>query len=465
MKKAVIFIATLTLVAITLIGVMTAQYTDSYEYKSNRFEDGYIINGVRCYGLNYDQATEKIEAEWNSRDILVVGALDEPLAIISEHDCTFDIAGQVARVKKDHKILSAMNYYLNIPVSVNISMKVSSCSDEFTRSVKDLDFLSRGDVTESRDAYVDLKDPDFRIVKEVYGNKPDAEQFMENVIECIELGQTKMVFADENYVDIPKVKSDDPKLLKYQKFCRENLDRKISYDLGDYSYTLSREDLLSILKDDLSGDADEDAVAKFVTKIAEKYDNVGKDRTFRTFAGKTITIEDAQYGWQVDQEKEKEKLIEDIASGKDVSREPEWSSRGFGEYSQDIGDTYVDIDISEQKLNYFADGSNAFSTDVVTGCKNTGHSTPTGLYSVLNKARNVTLKGRNSNGSKYSSFVSYWMAFIGSSYGMHDASWRSEFGGDIYISNGSHGCVNVPPDRMPELYEKVDYNTPVIVHY
>ena len=465
MRKAIILIATLALVALTCIGVMTAQYTKSYEYKSNRFEDGFIINGVHCYGLNYNQAAKKLESKWNSRDIVVVGAMDEILGTIKEHDCTFDIDDQVTRVKKDHKVLCALNHYLNIPISITIPVKVTSCSKEFTKSVKDLDFLSRGNVTESKDAYVDIEDPDFRIVKEVYGNKPDADRFMENVIKNIEMGQSRMIYADENYVDIPEVKSDDPKLLKYQKFCRENLDQKIKYDLGEDSYTLTRKDILGLLKDDMSGDVDEKAVKKFVKGIAKRYDNVDRTREFKSLTGKTITIDNAHYGWQVDQGAERKRLIEDLESHKDVSREPEWASRGYGSYSLDIGNTYVDIDITEQKLIYFENGKNVFSTDVVTGNKSAGHSTPTGLYSVLNKATNVTLKGRNSNGSKYSSFVNYWMAFIGSSYGMHDASWRSSFGGDIYLTNGSHGCVNVPPPEMPKLFDLVDYNTPVIVHY
>ena len=84
---------------------------------------------------------------------------------------------------------------------------------------------------------------------------------------------------------------------------------------------------------------------------------------------------------------------------------------------------------------------------------------------MLNKAQNVSLKGKNVDGSEYESFVNYWIAFIGSSYGMHDASWRSSFGGDIWVSNGSHGCVNMPPKKIPDLYNMVNYGTPVIVHY
>ena len=125
--------------------------------------------------------------------------------------------------------------------------------------------------------------------------------------------------------------------------------------------------------------------------------------------------------------------------------------------------TYIWVSIADQQLTYFVDGASALVSPVVTG--NAGnHSTPEGSFSVVNKARNVKLKGREDNGDEYESFVQYWMAFLGSEYGMHDASWRSEFGGSIYRGNGSHGCINMPTDKAAALYDMVWVGTPVFVY-
>lgn len=121
--------------------------------------------------------------------------------------------------------------------------------------------------------------------------------------------------------------------------------------------------------------------------------------------------------------------------------------------------TYVEIDITNQILYYYENGVRRFSTSVVTGNHRLGHDTPTGVYTVLGKQRNVTLTGKD-----YASFVQYWMNFIGNSVGMHDASWRSSFGGNIYLTNGSHGCVNIPTSAMPELYSLVSVGTPVVLY-
>lgn len=117
---------------------------------------------------------------------------------------------------------------------------------------------------------------------------------------------------------------------------------------------------------------------------------------------------------------------------------------------------YIEVSITNQKLNYYEYGRLVLSSDIVTGINN---GTPTGSYRVLSKARNVTLRGAD-----YASFVNYWIAFIGHSYGMHDASWRTTFGGNIYKYNGSHGCINMPHTNVAKLYNMVEIGTPVYVN-
>jgi len=116
----------------------------------------------------------------------------------------------------------------------------------------------------------------------------------------------------------------------------------------------------------------------------------------------------------------------------------------------------IDVYISEQKLYYFENNKLILTSDVVTGKKN---GTPTGHYKVLRKKQDVYLKG-----DTFLDHVDYWIAFIGGLYGIHDAQWRNEFGGDIYKKDGSHGCVNMPLNNMKKLYEKVKVGTAVNIY-
>ena len=48
---------------------------------------------------------------------------------------------------------------------------------------------------------------------------------------------------------------------------------------------------------------------------------------------------------------------------------------------------------------------------------------------------------------------------------MHDATWRNNFGGDIYLTNGSHGCINLPLDKAEAIYAYVSTGFPIICYY
>lgn len=121
--------------------------------------------------------------------------------------------------------------------------------------------------------------------------------------------------------------------------------------------------------------------------------------------------------------------------------------------------TYVDINLTTQTLTYYLNGIAALSSPCVTGKVSAGNATPTGTYSIK-----TMIPGKRLKGPTWDVWVNYWMAFNGN-IGIHDASWRRSFGGNIYQTNGSHGCVNLPGNVASQLYGMVGIGTPVIVHY
>ena len=152
-----------------------------------------------------------------------------------------------------------------------------------------------------------------------------------------------------------------------------------------------------------------------------------------------------------------DKACDDITSALENGTEEvklEWGS-------YPASDTRVEVSIAHQTLWYIENGKTIFSTPVVTG--GPGHGTDKGVFAVTYKATDVDLKGRNDDGSKYSSHVDWWMPFNGDE-GLHDADWRGSFGGNIYTYNGSHGCVNMPESAAARLYKKVDAGTIVVVY-
>lgn len=122
----------------------------------------------------------------------------------------------------------------------------------------------------------------------------------------------------------------------------------------------------------------------------------------------------------------------------------------------EAGKTYVDVNLGAQTLTYFVNGSPVLSTPCVTGSP--GRSTPTGVFAI-----NSLVPGKYLTGPTWHVWVNRWMRFCGN-VGIHDASWRKSFGGNIYRTNGSHGCVNIPRSAADQLYGMVSLGTMVIVH-
>lgn len=204
-------------------------------------------------------------------------------------------------------------------------------------------------------------------------------------------------------------------------------------------------------------------VHDFVQKMSDDYDNMYTDKKFKTTRGDVVTIPYSRYttyGSLIDVEKEYSELCGILETMKSPGeREPIYRFKeDHGSYADNYGGTYVDIDLTGQHMYYYVDNELVFDTDVVTGCQSNGNSTPECVCYIVNKARRIVLIGPG-----YESFVYYWMC-ITSQIGIHDATWRSTFGGEIYKWNGSHGCINTPLDKMGELFDMMEIGTPVIVH-
>ena len=116
------------------------------------------------------------------------------------------------------------------------------------------------------------------------------------------------------------------------------------------------------------------------------------------------------------------------------------------------------MSIKSQKLWFYKNGKLVLQSKVVTG-KNGKNHTPKGTYKIRGKARSTYLVGRD-----YVSFVNYWMLIDSrTQIGLHDATWRSKFGGTIYKRNGSHGCINLPLKTAKTIYKKAPKGTKVII--
>lgn len=129
---------------------------------------------------------------------------------------------------------------------------------------------------------------------------------------------------------------------------------------------------------------------------------------------------------------------------------------------------YIDVDLECQFARLYDEtGKVIWESAFVSGNTLEGHNTVTGTFNIYAMQTNQVLVGMDYNGdgeSDYQSFVNYWMPFYGG-YGLHDATWRSNFGGEYYYSGGSHGCVNLPYSKAEELYGMTHVGETVSIHW
>ena len=119
--------------------------------------------------------------------------------------------------------------------------------------------------------------------------------------------------------------------------------------------------------------------------------------------------------------------------------------------------SYVRVSIEKQTVELFKNNKLILTSPIVTGTKNVSESDK-GIFKIYYKSQNVYLKGAG-----YLSYVNYWMPYNGGE-GLHDATWREEFGEEIYKTSGSHGCINMPLEIAKEGYNNVEVGTIVEVY-
>lgn len=262
-----------------------------------------------------------------------------------------------------------------------------------------------------------------------------------------------------NKIQQPDLFDHDEALIGEKNKANQYLNMTLTYDFGD------REEIVDgpliknwITLEENTVDLDPDKVKEYVVGIAKKYDTYGRSRSFRTSRGHKIKTDGGTYGWVTHRGKTTDALIEHIKEGENKTIEPVYSFEALIRDADDIGNSYVEIDLENQMVYVYVKGVAKIITQTVTGNIARGHDTPTGVYPLNYKETDAVLTGED-----YASPVQYWMPFNGN-IGLHDADWRDSFGGDIYETNGSNGCINLPPDSAETIFDLVYPGMPVIVH-
>ncbi|MCR5356210.1 MAG: L,D-transpeptidase [Lachnospiraceae bacterium] len=299
---------------------------------------------------------------------------------------------------------------------------------------------------------------------------PDEEAIYERAVEILNGKTSRDIVVDftDCYIPHPIPEKFNDTLELYEKIDKvasskiKYTDSPLSYEIDGskcLSWLVTGNDGLPILDENNNLVFDEAKVVQCTEKLAQVFDTSGGVIEWKKQNGDTVTLNNQMQGYMVDQEAEASRIKESLLRGGVMKRPPVYAQTGPGRGRDVVGKTYIEVDMGSQKLYYYVNCALKLKTDVVTGNIRRGNGTPEKLCYVYFKQKNRTLHGAN-----YATFVYYWMAVTGH-IGIHDATWRSKFGGEIYKTDGSHGCINIPKNMAAQLYDIVEVGTPCVLYY
>ena len=447
-------------VLIGYVALLVIAYGIGVFYYSNRFLSGTEINGMDCSGKTVEEVENNMESQIASYQLVLKERGDKSEAIsASQISMEYISDGKIQELKEQQ---NPFTWFLAFARQQDYTLSATTSYDEtaLNAAVDALDCFKEENVVQPVDAHLEVQDGQYVIVEETQGTALDSDKVKEAVKNAIDSGETLLDLDQAGCYIEPSVLSTDENLAKQRDEGNKLLTVTVTIDFSDRQEVIDADVMKDWLTTNEEGavDLDRTKVREYVQQLQYEYDTFGSSREFTTSSGQTITVSGGDYGWLIAPNDTTTKIIDTIKSGQSQTIEPEYTYTGYCRDTNDIGNTYVEISLDQQHMWFYKDGQLIVETDVVTGCHNRGWDTHTGVYAIMYKERDATLVGEG-----YNSAVSYWMPFY-ANVGIHDASWRSSFGGSIYLNNGSHGCVNTPTENAATIYNNIEKGVPVEIY-
>ena len=432
----------------------------SQKYKT-RFFPNTQINGVDASG--------KTAAE--VQELIAEGVNGYTLTIDERNNQTETIAGTDIKLHAEfdgslEKMVAAQNLFAWLwhmkQEEYTIGTMVAYDDAALESQIRNLSCLDPEKAVEPVNAKISeyVSGQGYSIEPEQEGTAVEAEKLTQAVTGAIENLQDHLSLEEADVYKKPTVLKDDASLAEQLDKMNKYAKMSVTYQFGDSTETLNGDQIHAwlIANADGSVSVDSSKVSEYVSEMAKAHNTSNKAKTLKTSYGSTIQVSGGTYGWKINQAAETEALAAIIASGESTTREPEYSQKAASHGANDYGDTYVEINLTGQHLFFYKEGKLVVESDFVSGNLAKGWGPPAGSYPLAYKQKNAVLKGEN-----YRTPVNYWMPF-NNGIGMHDAKWRSSFGGTIYKTGGSHGCINLPPSVAKTIFDNISAGTPVICY-
>jgi lipoprotein-anchoring transpeptidase ErfK/SrfK len=454
--------------------VLLIVYLAGMLYYNDKFLNGTMVNGSDVGGMTLQKANDQLSKKVNGQSLkLIFNDGQNEVLQSAQLGVSYNKDNSLNQLMKNqNKWAWFIGFFKNEKNTLTDLIQISD--ENLTNGIASMEHAKEENQIAPTDAYIQYKDGSFAIIEETLGSKFNIEELVKNIKVALSEGKQQLDVTKVNGYVKPQVYKDDQDLNNQLKAANEYCLSAITYttpkgkeialDGSTLITWLSKQDDGSYTKDER---VFKEKLTAFVKELASQYNSIGATRTFTGKDGQSHTVSGGTYGFRVSTDSEVSALLKMINENKsENNRIPEHTGQLPSGENGGLGTTYLEINITKQHLWFVKDGSVVLESDFVSGKESDPtRLTPSGTYYIYNKERNRVLRGtKQPNGKyEYESPVSYWMPF-NKGIGLHDASWRSTFGRDIYINSGSHGCINLPTGFAGSLYSQIYVNLPVVVY-
>lgn len=460
---------------IVMILVMSCcVYAGISYYYSYHFFLGTTINGIDSSNKTAYEVEQEIAGKKDNYVIQVSARMQEPQTITGKDiDYQYVSSGEILQLLKTQKPWEWIRGFFETK-NYMVQEETVFSREKLEEQVSSLNCAKKENQIAPENAYVSFVNSEFTIVPETEGNELNTKEAYQMICRAIDNDAAEVNLESDpkayKKADVTKESSELQNMVNtYKNLTKAN----ITYTFGDETVTLDGNTIKNWLQFDEKGqllqndEAFRQHVVDYVAQLAADHDTVGTERQFETTSGRIVYVYGSAYGWKIDQDKEAAQLMQEIQSGTQTTREPVYSMRANAHGINDLGDTYIEVDLTEQYMWYYQNGNIIFQSEIVSGLPgDPDRKTPPGIFTLNSKSSPSVLRGEmTANGTySYEQPVTYWMPFNGG-IGFHDADWQPYFGGDRYLTGGSHGCINLPPENAGQLYSLIQYDVPIICFY
>lgn len=468
---------------LVVLGVLLVVYFGGVFFFSNAFYPSTTLDG-NDVSLKFAKEIAQAQVETGERSHLTVSIPDGQTLELNGSDVSLKIDGDAyARSAMTTQqpwfwpVRAWGSHVVKLPISANFDQ--SKLKEVVAKLVEEHN--SGAKQPKNASARFDDKSKNFQIIPAEEGTTLNTDYVETEVAKALTDLKETLTLTKDAYIQ-PTVKDDDETLNKA-------VEKANSMLKATQSLTIEGKEVVKVDVDKLGSwisisDKNEatinvDAIRKWTQgDLSKQLDTVGSTRTYSLPDGGKVSVSGGRYGWVIDGADVADSIVSNVKAGKSASIEVSMKQKAVkhADGGADWGDRWVDVNLSTQHAVLYDKGKTLWESSFVSGNSNKGYSTPTGVYSINSNMTSKASSGspvklvspfKDSKGKPtYTSYVDWWVPFIDNQYAFHDASWRksSEFGGDTYKSNGSHGCINLPPDKAKALYKLVSVGDVVVVH-